>query len=239
MNYQFSIFNKYKNLITILSEKKDGSMRLFSSLTKKNVENRKRFLKKVKIDSNLLVSAELVHEKKVKIVTKKTCGKIISGVDGLITTERDVFLSITTADCLPIFLYDFEKEIIGLIHGGWRSLAQGILLSTIEKFYKLESKSQNILVGIGPSICQKHFEVKKDIFPFFNFFSSAISTKNKKIFLNLKEIAKIQLINLGLKEENIEISSECTFCLSEKYFSFRREKPKIPQAMIAIFGQKN
>lgn len=236
MNHLFSIFKRYENLTVVLSEKKDGSMRLGD---KKATENRERFLEKIGIEPDSLISARLVHGKLVKFVSRKDRGKVIPGVDGLITIEKDIFLSITVADCLPIFLYDFGKEIVGLMHGGWRNLAQGILFSALEKFQELGSESQNILAGIGPGICQKHFEVKEDVFSFFKSFPSAISFEKEKIFLDLKKIAEIQLLNLGLRKENIEINSDCPFCLFNIYFSFRRDKSKTPQTMMAIFGQKS
>ncbi len=239
MNSLFSIFDKHKNLIVALSEKSDGSMRLDDNSENSIIENRKKFLERLGINPDLIVKTKLIHGKEIKIVTRKDCGKIIQNNDGLITSEKDIFLSITAADCLAIFLYDFKKEIVGLIHGGWRNLAQGILHLAIEKFRELGSQSQNILAGIGPGICQKHFEVKRDVLAFFEFFSSAILLEKGKIFLDLKKIAKIQLLNFGLKEENIEINPECTFCLPEKYFSFRRDRPKTPQVMMAIFGQKS
>jgi len=237
----FSIFKDYPDLVCVLSEKKDGSMRLLGreKTNRKIRENRKRFLKKLGIEEGLVTSAGLIHGSKIKIITKKEAGKIIKNTDGLLTSERDLFLSITVADCLPIFLYERKKKIIGLIHGGWRSLAKGILFEAVKKINKeLGGSPRDILAGIGPGISQCHFEVKNDVLERFNpsLLKNSTIRRQKKLFLDLKKIAQTQLINLGLKKENIEINSECTFCLSDKYFSYRREKPKIPKTMIAIIG---
>ena len=70
------------------------------------------------------------------------------------------------------------------------------------------------------------------------YLEDALLNKNGKLFLDLKKIAKIQLINLGVKEKNIEISPECTFCLPDKYFSHRRDKFKEIKTMMAVIGQK-
>lgn len=241
-NSLFSIFDNYPNLVVSLSEKKDGSMKLSdnSVINETAVENRNRFLNKLEVDTNRLVAANLIHINTVRIVTKKDTGQKISDTDGLITRDKNLFLLITVADCLPIFLYDCQKEIIGLVHGGWRSLTQNILSSAIKKLTEeFDSRPEKILAGIGPGISQCHFEVKKGVLARFqSFLSMAMIRKDKKIFLDLKKIAEIQLINLGLKKENIEISSDCTYCLNNKYFSYRRDRPEILETMIAVIGMK-
>ena len=241
-NSLFSIFNKYQNLVIALSQKQDGSMKLSGdSLRDKEIsENRKKFLNKLGVDSNSLVSANLIHANTIQTVTTQDAGKIIAKTDGLLTKDKNLFLSITVADCLPIFLYDFEKEVIGLIHGGWRSLAQNILYSTIEKLINdFNSKPGSILAGIGPGISQCHYEAKEDVVAKFKSFPSHIFIKrNGKIFLDLKKIAEFQLLNSGVKKENIEINSECTYCLPDKYFSYRKDKPDILETMIAVIGMK-
>ncbi|OGZ17523.1 MAG: hypothetical protein A2V72_01800 [Candidatus Nealsonbacteria bacterium RBG_13_37_56] len=232
----FEVFKNYSNLIIGFSEKKDGPM-------KNSVQNRKKFFNKLKIDKELIVRADLVHKNKVKLISKKDAGRLIEKTDGLITKEKNIFLTITTADCLPIFIYDPKKEIIGLIHGGWKSLAGNILKEAINKIINnFKSNPAHILIGIGPGISQCHFEIKNDLVRKWSdrtiFAPGVILKEDNKKHLDLKKIAKLQLIELGIKEENIEISSECTFCLKDKYFSYRRDKPEQIKTMLAIIGQK-
>lgn len=238
----FKIFEKHPNLIAIISKRKDGNMKLSGDFKKDReiIKNRERFLRKSEIDDKLTIKADLVHGNNVEFVSIKESGKIINKTDGLITADKSLFLTITVADCLPIFLYDPERWVVGLIHAGWRNLAKNILRKAIEKMAKnFGTLPKNILVGIGPGISQCHFEVKEDILKKFKpYLKNALIKRDDKVFLDLKKIAKTQLINLGVKEENIEISSECTFCLPEKYFSFRRDKPKQPQTMMAVFGRR-
>jgi len=239
----FKIFKDYPNLIYTVSEKKDGTMKLSGNFDndREIIKNRERFLRKFGIEDRLTIKADLVHGSNVEFVSIKESGKVIEKTDGLITADKSLFLTVTVADCLPIFIYDPEKEIIGLIHGGWRNLAKNILAVAVGKMVKnFGSSSEDILVGIGPGISQCHFEVKNDVLAEFKpYLKEVLLKKEGKLFLDLKKIAKIQLINSGIKEENIEISPECTFCLSDKYFSFRREKrPKFPQTMIAVIGRK-
>lgn len=246
-NSLFSIFNKYQNLVVTLSKKNDGVMKLTGNplMDKIIIDNQKKFLNKLIIDIDSLIRADLVHGNTIKVVTAKNKRKKILRTDGLLTNEKNIFLSITVADCLPIFLYDFEKEIVGLIHGGWRSLAKNILGRTIGELKKnFKSQPKNILAGVGPGISQCHFEVRKEVLVKFKSFPTEIFLKkDEKIFMDLKKVAEIQLLNLGLKKENIEINPDCTYCLKNKYFSYRREKPPhqiwCGGTMIAIIGLKS
>jgi len=224
------------NIIIGFSEKKDGPMKF-------SLRNREKFFKKLGVDKNLIIRAGLIHGSRAVLVSKKETGQIIKKTDGLITNEKNLFLTITTADCLPIFICDPKKEIIGLIHGGWRSLAGDILKKAIDKMINnFKSNPAQILIGIGPGISQCHFEVKKDLVQKLCdriiFAPKVILRKDNKIFLDLKELVKLRLMKLGIKERNIEISPECTFCLKNKYFSYRREKPGKIKTMLAIIGQK-
>ncbi len=218
----FKVFKKYPNLVIGFSEKEQGPMKF-------SPKNREMFFNKLGIDKNLVVRADLVHKNKVAFVSKKQAGRLMEKTDGLITKEKNVFLSITTADCLPIFVFSPKEKIIALVHAGWRSLACNILKNTIEK------TGNNVLVGIGPGISQCHFEVKKDV---LNCFKPYLKQTLEGSFLDLKKVAKLQLEDLGVKRENIEISFECTFCLKDKYFSHRRQGLKNLKTMIAVFGRK-
>jgi len=223
------MFEKYP-LIAAVSEKKDGSMKLFNKPKEENMLNRERFLKKLKIDSSLLVSAGLVHGNVVKVVDHSNAGKVASNADGLITDSKGIFLSVTVADCLPIFLYDPQKEIIALIHAGWKSLAKGILACAVEKMEdEFKSLPKDILASVGPGIGVCHFEVGEEVMDEFREFLPVV---RKKKFLNLKKIAELQLMDVGVKE--VEISKECTYCLEDKYFSYRRIKEM--KAMMAVMG---
>jgi hypothetical protein len=123
-NSLFSIFDKYENLVVALSEREDGPMKLSGNKLRDKVviENRKKFLNKLGIDIDSVLSTILDHTNIVKIITFQDKGKPALKADGLLTNKKNLFLSITVADCLPIFLYDPEKEVIGLIHCGWRNL---------------------------------------------------------------------------------------------------------------------
>lgn len=208
------IFKKYKELFYIMSDKKNGSMKIENNL--------KFFLNKNNIEINRLVRANLCHKKKVKKVNLKDGGKRIENTDGLITKEKELFISVTVADCLPILFYNPKIQEIGIIHAGWRGLYDGIIEN-------LKIDFKETLFYIGPGISKCHFEVKEDFpLPYFK--------KGNKYFSDLKKIAKEKIIKMGGQEKNIEVSKDCTYCKKDKYSSFRREG--IINAMIVIFGIK-
>jgi polyphenol oxidase len=244
----FSIFEKYSNLFLSFSHSSDGSMKLTNNPDLEEIifRNRKNYFIKNNIEPRKVISAEIVHRNKIAIVDSNDNEKIITGADGLLSQNKDMFLSITSADCLPIFLFDPEEEIIGIIHAGWRSLAslksarqeKNILANAIEKFKTIGGKPENILAGIGPAICQKHYEIGPGVAEKFAKYPGVIKRDSKNLFLDIKKIAKMQLLALGISNKNMEISPECTFEFPEKYFSARRDKPREVEAMMAIIGMK-
>src|SRR4030042_183431 len=123
----FKIFNRYPELFHTFSEKKDGSMKYFQDAQHQiagdeNIKNRKRFLRKFSIDIKDIAYAELGHGSNISVIESDSGLGVVKNCDGLITGRENIFLSVTAADCLPIYLFEPEKKIVGMIHAGWRSL---------------------------------------------------------------------------------------------------------------------
>ena len=162
----FSAFNT--NGIVAISDCSHGTMKLGSTDA---AYNRDRFFNSIGIASSFVVSAELVHGSAVEVVTGHHAGKVIARVDGLVTSESGIFLSVTTADCLPIFLFSSGHNALGILHAGRQGIARGIIKNAALLMYeKFGISPKSISVGIGPGICQKHYEVKNDVLePFENY----------------------------------------------------------------------
>lgn len=218
-----------------MSEKQDGSMKLFKD-DSANMENRNKFFKSVDIDSGQVISAGIANGTNVKIVFANS-PKIIYEADGLVTNDKNTFLSITTADCIPVYFYEPENGISGIAHCGWRGVIDGIIKNTLNKIFELGGKTENLAVALGPGICKDHFEIKEDALDKFSDYPEFVIRSNGKIFVDLKGIIKKQLGDFKIKSEKIEDNPECTF-ESGKYFSFRRDKPEAVEAMIAVIGIK-
>ncbi len=229
-----------KNIQYGFSKKPDGNMRVFlnENKNKKTEINRKKFFRKKKIEYFSIVFSELIHEDKIKIVNYNDKGKIIKKVDALITNIPNITLTATAADCLIVFLYDENKNVIALVHAGWRGLLKNIVLKTIKKMkHNFKTNPKDIKVFVSPHIQKCHFFVKEDILNTFDNYRQFVN-KTKEILIDLSGILKQQLLNSGLLNKNIQISSECTYCLKDKYFSYRRSKRKELETMIAYIKLK-
>ena len=81
--------------------------------------------------------------------------------DGIFTSNKSLTLEVSTADCLPIFFAD--KNFFGVIHAGWKGLAEGIIENSIRLLIKNGFALDNTHILIGPSISKDYFEVKEDV----------------------------------------------------------------------------
>ena len=143
---------------------------------------------------------------------------------------RSVFLCATTADCVPILLYDKELQIIAAIHAGWKGIVSGIIANTVTKMREVyNTNSSHIVAAIGPSISQKNYEVGDELIAEFNesgFDLSSASFINKqtnKWHIDLKLLCRNELVRLGVEPNQIETSTLCTYDESELFFSARRQ----------------
>jgi YfiH family protein len=131
-------------------------------------------------------------------------------------------LIILTADCLPITLCSVQGNEIAAIHAGWRGLFNGIVENTL---LKMNNAPSDILAWIGPSICQKCYEIGEEVYLAFTSkypqSLTAFVPKNSKWLADLPKIAEIVLNSQGIKA--VYQSGFCTFELKNEFYSYRRE----------------
>lgn len=176
----------------------------------KNKKNRHKFLKK-HFGKEKIIFGNQIHSDNIKIVTEKDIGRRFNSVDGFITDRKNVPVAVFTADCLPVFIFDKVKKIIGLIHAGRIGLMNLIVEKAIDFFVKnFSSNPKNIFVAIGPHI-------KKCCYG-----------------LDLDKIIIKQLLNKGIKK--ISPIDICTH--DEKFFSYRRDKTKRRMISLMMMGGK-
>ena len=149
----------------------------------------------------------------------------IQNCDALISNQKNIMLTILTADCVPILLFDPIQNIIGAVHAGWKGTEQEIVKKTVKKMQSdFNSDPKNIIAGIAPSIGKCCYEVDWNVAQHFENIENAYTQKDDKYMLDLPHINKTQLLKVGLKDENIELSSICTACEVDRYFSYRKEQ---------------
>lgn len=113
--------------------------------------NRRQFLKKLGIKLEDCVLASLLGGTEINIVGNKEKGKYIEG-DALITKEKGVGLFMVTADCLPVVMFDKAKNILALVHLGWKGVNGKLAIKVIKRLSDLGSKPEDIEVWIGPGV---------------------------------------------------------------------------------------
>lgn len=199
-----------------------------------NSDNRQRFF--AQLPRKNVISAELVHGSKIEVVDRNS-EEIIDGVDGLITQDPNVHLSITVADCVPVYFYEAGRNIVGVVHSGWRGTVAGVVDAAVKTITSLGGDSDKLVVALGPGINACHFEIQSDVLEKFSIHPDSIEHRDEKMFVDLKRIIIEQLTNLGVKPANIENHPDCTM-EGDRYFSFRRDKPEIVETMAAVIGLK-
>lgn len=218
------------------SEKNDGSMYLpLVDALPENITHRKEFFEKRGLRGKQIVVAGLVHGTRVAIVNRQS-PYIIPETDILITSSPNIVLALTGADCFPVYFEDRQAGIIGLAHCGWRGIVAGIISEALQAIENIGGKKSDIVITIGPGICTKHFEIQADIVTLFAKYHEFI-VKNDGLHVDLKGIMRKQAEVLGILPEKIVESGECTYCLPEKYFSYRRDKPIYLENQIAYIIQ--
>jgi hypothetical protein len=141
--------------------------------------------------------------------------------DALITDIPGTAIMVKQADCQGIILFDPIKKAVAVVHSGWRGSVQNISGKTVEKMCTgFGSDPENIIAAIGPSLgrCCAEFTTYEEIFPphFKDFIHG-------KAHFDFWAITEKQLINSGLKKENIEKAGICTKCNRGLFYSYRGE----------------
>ena len=193
----------------------------------------------VEIPLDNFVMQNQVHGNEVVVITSKDKGKgvfshkdVVGNCDGMITNEIGICLFLFGADCVPILFYDPIKQVIGAAHSGWQGTVKKIAKSVVTKMTETyNSNPKDIIVGIGPSISMKNYEVGNNVteavlaaFGTTNGFMQ-LNEKTGKMHFDMWTTCKKTLIKAGVLENNIEISELCTFENKELFFSARRDEP--------------
>ena len=231
----FSNLSNYPSLIHLVSQK-NPTQEYHFSLALHTDENPQKILQnratiQAKFPNMKFIVAHQTHSDNIAIIkTVETKGwksqeSVIEDCDALISDKKGVMLTILTADCVPVLLFDPKRHIIGAVHAGWRGTEQEIVFKTVQKMQQeFGSNPTDIIAGVAPSIGRCCYEVGEDVAKHFFKHSEAFSKKEDKFMLDLPYLNRIQLLKAGLLEENIEMSKICTACEVDNYFSYRKEQ---------------
>lgn len=187
-------------------------------------KNRTILMSYLHSDKKNYCSATQVHSDSIIQIDKNNMYDKELICDGLITNNLDPVLNIFVADCVPIVIYDKKNKVGGLCHCGWKGTIKKLLLKMIKQMENdFNSNTNDILIGIGPSIGSCCYNVSKDLYFKFLPIGNEGYVKNDKYYLDLKEINKNQALEYGILEENLEIMKYCTSCSNDMFYSYRKE----------------
>jgi hypothetical protein len=155
---------------------------------------------------------------------------ILDGLDGHATVERGVLLTITVADCIPVYLAVPHKGAIALVHAGWRGTAGGVLARAVDLLkWRGFARTSDIVMHCGVGICGECYEVGPEVATRFGRVPSTSSVQ-----LDLRAILSQQARELGIEE--ISISPWCAAEGRDRFFSHRASGGRDGQ-MVAYLGR--
>lgn len=244
------LLNKCDSLCHFITTTKGGvssgtystfNLGLYSGDTPENIlENRKRLAFTIGLPLENLFFPYQTHGTSVRVIdeaflnlTIDEQNNLLNGVDAIVTNVPNVCIGVTTADCVPILIYDARLSVFATIHAGWRGLVAGIIDDTVKMMEnRFGSKAIDMFSVIGPAISVDHFEVGEEVVEAFinsGFPINEVGTRNNisgKMHIDLHQAARISLQNLGVLEMNIDVLDICTYISGESMFSARRQGVK-------------
>ena len=217
---------------TIFTDKNFGDVKEELFLSSDREENQKKFLKKFGLEGRKLIYGSQIHSSNVEDIITTENQELIQKLpypetDGFITNRKDVVIFTQYADCLPVYLYNKEKDVISLCHSGWQGSYGEIAVEAVRKMvenYGCKVEEITVALGIGIGICC--YEVGDDFYKKFEskygeeFLKGVFQKKNDRWYFDNTEFNYKLLEKIGIKK--ILTDSRCTYC-DERFHSYRRE----------------
>lgn len=215
--------------------------------------NRRKVMQLAGAHLSNMVCCQQVHGNQVAVVDSSYAGRgsrryedALPGIDGLVTAVPGLVLATFYADCIPVFFFDPVQKVAALCHSGWKGTMGLITVKTLEVMgSQFNCQPADVMVYIGPGIGPCCFEIQADLadkvlsaFPADN---DIIIMKQKRIIWDLKETIRRCAVSQGVPESQIVVSSWCTCCSTDYFYSYRKEQGKTGRmaALITLAGGKS
>lgn len=194
--------------------------------------NRTALCQRLGIGMAQLVVPHQVHAAEVKQIGRDFTeqpavvrDELTDGFDAVMTDVPGICVGVSTADCIPVLIYDAAHHAVCAVHAGWRGTVQRIVVKAIERMRAVYgTQPSELTAAIGPGISIDHFEVGDEVYQQFvdaGFEMEPISRRYQKWHIDLPECNRRQLIQLGVDPQRILSSGICTYAQSDMYFSAR------------------
>ena len=180
--------------------------------------SRKENTRKFEKNTENLAIPEQVHS---SVVEFARFPGMYPAADGLVTTNSNILLTLKVADCVPVYLYEPRKNMIGLVHSGWRGTVGKIVPNAIQLMQKNGAETGEIRCFLGPAIGICCYEVDVEVAHKFDD-EAKMKLEDRKWKVGLHVQISLQLASSGIPEENIQTSDMCTY-ESRDCHSYRRD----------------
>lgn len=178
------------------------------------------------------VHSRQVHGAAIAPHDRKGAGTFVGeGHDGHVTATPGLLLTISVADCVPVFLVDPQRRALGLVHAGWRGAAAGILEAGIEALAAYGSGPADLQVHFGPSICGACYEVGPEVFE-----ALGLDVPTGPTPVDLREALVRRALASGVPAAGVTVSTNCTRCHAGGARRFHSHRAGDPERQIAFLG---
>lgn len=209
-----------------------------------------------------LVTLRQIHSDLIHVVKSDAPARLVG--DGLITNVPHVAIAVQTADCFPVLLVDPKNRAVGAFHAGWRGTVQRIVEKGVGIMrHEYGTQPTDVLAAIGPGIQKCCYEVGEELqvqfesqftyarelfhelyspdpirqkYPllFLNVRPPGHGDTATKLYLDIAEANRRQLLTAGVRENQIMVMQHCTSCNTRRFFSHRAEKGVTGRMMAAV-----
>lgn len=203
-------------------------------------QNRRILCEELHITDDCLIMPHQVHDTRIlKIdeaflqlpVTERQ--KQLEGIDGVMTSLKGICIGVSTADCIPVLLYNKDRHVAAAVHAGWRGTVARIVQTAVEAMQEYYAvRPQELSAIIGPGISLESFEVGNEVFEQFksaDFPMPLIAEKfparapyTEKWHIDLWEANRLQLLEAGVERTRIHLAGIDTYRRADEFFSARK-----------------
>lgn len=195
--------------------------------------NRAALCSELGIQPDRLILPHQVHGKKVLAVgaallelDEVARRERLEGIDAVTTDVPGVCVGVSTADCIPVLLYDEAHGAVAAVHAGWRGTVQRIVAEAVRAMSRnYGSEAASLRAVIAPGISMAAFEVGDEVYDAFaaaGFPMDAVARRMGRWHIDLNVANFLQLEAAGVPLDRIQVSSYCTYTESDRFFSARR-----------------
>ena len=196
--------------------------------------NRDVLCRTLGIQDDCLVVPEQVHHVDIltlqedwRTMPETTRKLLLKGKDALMTDVPGLCIGVSTADCIPMLLYDPVRRAVCAVHAGWRGTVRYFAKAAVEAMQaQYGSEPSHLRAVIGPGISLQHFEVGDEVYQAFaeaGFPMEAIAVRKEKWHIDLWKCNQLQLLQAGLAEEHVRVAGCCSYDDPARWFSARRQ----------------